>query len=509
MSNKEILLELLKQSLGERLSKLEKNEKAEDASLKLIKSSYEGFSKQISFLVKLREEKINKEKSEEQKKNINKQHIDTGKNKKKEINQKIVKKQSAMITKKSIDKIQEKKTITNNIITKTKSNANLVKNPPTTRPRGKSHIRLNTEISRNTIAINPVGNNIKKKIVGKKIEKDPFLAEAPGRNTIGGLGVGKKTLRTSKSMGRLNNKPSLKKPSIKKKEIEEIQKMVNNIKIENKEEEEEQEKIEEIKVKIIPPTLNSCLSEGILEKSILPFLTKNEQMTLFNCNKSFAKLNITLLKDSISLYKQAFEIYIGETIDDKIKKLDEKYSQEELNEPIKNFQISKGTQKALGVVNTEIYLKIFIRPVQEKTLREIVVIYRIFCQLLNLDELNMIKNDKIFWEKFSKYVLDNMGEKLSEFLISSSAKFDFSDKNILKVKEMAKGINNKLKPTYWSSICGTTSFIVFMIKDALEYSGVIEDKKTLPNRIKKNYLYVKSLLDKLDDFVNFFEGLSP
>ena len=168
MSNKEILLELLKQSLGERLSKLEKNEKAEDASLKLIKSSYEGFSKQISFLVKLREEKINKEKSEEQKKNINKQHIDTGKNKKKEINQKIVKKQSAMITKKSIDKIQEKKTITNNIISKTKSNANLVKNPPTTRPRGKSHIRLNTEISRNTIAINPVGNNIKKKLLEKK-----------------------------------------------------------------------------------------------------------------------------------------------------------------------------------------------------------------------------------------------------------------------------------------------------------------------------------------------------
>ena len=36
--------------------------------------------------------------------------------------------------------------------------------------------------------------------------------------------MGKKTLRTSKSMGRLNNKPSLKKTSNKKKEIEEIQK---------------------------------------------------------------------------------------------------------------------------------------------------------------------------------------------------------------------------------------------------------------------------------------------
>ena len=41
-------------------------------------------------------------------------------------------------------------------------------------------------------------------------------------------------MRTYKSMGRLANKPSLKKNPNKKKE-EEMQKMVNNIKIEDKE----------------------------------------------------------------------------------------------------------------------------------------------------------------------------------------------------------------------------------------------------------------------------------
>ena len=55
MSKKEILIELLKQSLGDRLTKLEKNEKEAEASLKLISTTYDGFSKKISDLVKLRE----------------------------------------------------------------------------------------------------------------------------------------------------------------------------------------------------------------------------------------------------------------------------------------------------------------------------------------------------------------------------------------------------------------------------------------------------------------------
>ena len=58
MSKKEILIELLKQTLGEKLTKLEKNEKEAEASLKLIETAYDGFSKKILSLVKLREEKI-------------------------------------------------------------------------------------------------------------------------------------------------------------------------------------------------------------------------------------------------------------------------------------------------------------------------------------------------------------------------------------------------------------------------------------------------------------------
>ena len=289
--------------------------------------------------------------------------------------------------------------------------------------------------------INPAG---KKTIGGNKKEKEKennFLNEAPKRNTIAGTTI-KKHLRGSKSMGRLTNKPSLKKNTNKKKE-KEMQKMVNNIKIDLNEElynEEVKEKEE-----VLPPTLMTCHTKGILEKFILPFLNKNEQITLFSCNKEFIKLNISKLKDNISSYKEAYNIFIGETVDDKIRSLEDKYTQEELNEPIKKFELSRVALKAIGFLDDELYLRIFVRPIQEKALDEISIIFRIFCQFLGMNDLVNIKNDKVFWEKFSKYVLDNKGEKLSQFCNESANKFIFDDKNILKVKSMSKDINEKLK----------------------------------------------------------------
>ena len=354
---------------------------------------------------------------------------------------------------------------------------------PIERVRGKSIGRLPTEVGlgRNTIAINPTTGNNKKKVSGTKKEKDNTLNDLPQRHTIGGL-MTKRPMRTSKSMGKLGNKPSLKKTHENKKKVEDV------------------DVFEEIKVEVLPPTLMTCYKEGILEKSILQFLTKKEQFMLFTSNKSLAKLNISILKDTISSYKQTYDVLIGETIDDKIKSLEEKYTQEEMNEPMKNFELSKGAQKAIGLLNEDLYLRIFIRPVQEKTLDEIVIIYRIFSQFLGLEDLAEIKSDKIFWEKFSKYVLDNKGEKLSQFCTESASKFIFNDKNILKIKEMSKDKVEKLKPKYWSAICPTTGFFSFIIKDAVEYTGIVEDKKTQPRRIKANYLYVKSNIIRFNIF---------
>ena len=235
MDNKELLLNLLKNSLGNRLIKLEKKYNEEESSLKLIKTSFNGFTKKISDLIKLREQKIAKDKIEEQKKLAKKQAEEARKNKKKEPPSKGGRKSI-------MNSNMGKKTNTTNklnTITKTKSSTNLNKKP-LERKRGKSVSRLNTdtgEMSRNTIG----ANNSRRKTLGKK---DTQATEPPRRNTIGG----KKGLKPSRSMGKLLNKPTLKKASSgdnKKKEIEEMQKMVNNIKIQNKDLEKEEEKKEE------------------------------------------------------------------------------------------------------------------------------------------------------------------------------------------------------------------------------------------------------------------------
>ena len=506
MTNKEILIDLLKRSLGDRLHKLEKKNNEEESSLKLIKTSYDGFKKRITDLNKLREQKIAKDKLEEQKKLAAKKAEEARKAKKKEAPSKTGRKSNvnALAIKKNIDKMSDKK----GTFQKTKSTAHLNKKPLT---RGKSVSRLqtiNTEISRNTTRI----NSTRRKTITNK--KEGPATEAPRRNTISG----KKVLKPSRSMGKLLNKPTLKKASNpsddnKKKEIEEMQKMLNNIKIqkvetEEEKKEEEEEKKEEPKIELPPPTLMSCHENGILEKSIIQFLTKKEQIILFSCNKALAPLGLSLLKDQLSFYKKICDVFIGQTIDDKINSLEAKFSQDDLNAPIKPFELSRGCSKAVGLLDEELYLRVFLRVPPEKTLDEIVIVYRLFCQLINKEDFVQIKDDKIFFEKFSKYILENKGDKLSEFCLKCASQFNFDDKNILKLKEMAKDKVEKLKPAYFGKICGTTGLFVFLVKDTLEYCGVIEDKKTPGNRIKANYLYQKKLFDGINKHINFLEALN-
>ena len=71
MNNKEILLDILKRSLGDKLTKLEKKNNEEESTLKQVKTSYDSFKKSIDNLRKLREKKIEedqKKKVEEKKK---------------------------------------------------------------------------------------------------------------------------------------------------------------------------------------------------------------------------------------------------------------------------------------------------------------------------------------------------------------------------------------------------------------------------------------------------------
>ena len=162
----------------------------------------------------------------------------------------------------------------------------------------------------------------------------------------------------------------------------------------------------------------------------------------------------------------------------------------------------------MGLLDEELYMRVFLRVPPEKTLEEIVLVYKLFCQLLKKEDFVGIKDNKEFFEKFSKFILENKGDKLSEFCLKCVSEFNFDDKNILKLKEMAKDRSEKLKPAYFGKICGTTGLFVFLIKDSLEYCGAIEDKKTPGNRIKANYLYQKTLFEDINKYITFLDGLA-
>ena len=62
-----------------------------------------------------------------------------------------------------------------------------------------------------------------------------------------------------------------------------------------------------------------------------------------------------------------------------------------------------------------------------------------------------------------------------------------------------------MTPSYFSKLCGTTGFLIFLIKDMLEYASVLVDKKVNNLRILKNMQYEeykeKIYSDKLGDFL--------
>lgn len=65
---------------------------------------------------------------------------------------------------------------------------------------------------------------------------------------------------------------------------------------------------------------------------------------------------------------------------------------------------------------------------------------------------------------------------------------DVSNENIELLYKIVQNKENKINPNFFSRTCGTTGLVVFIIKDALEYIGLLE-KKTCIQKAYKFYEY--------------------
>jgi len=84
-------------------------------------------------------------------------------------------------------------------------------------------------------------------------------------------------------------------------------------------------------------------------------------------------------------------------------------------------------------------------------------------------------------------------------------KLNFTDENIFLVSKLLGSNVSKMTPAYFSKLCGTSGFLIFLVKDMLEYAGVLLDRKVNNLRIYKNMQYEeykeKINMDKINDFL--------
>jgi hypothetical protein len=114
--------------------------------------------------------------------------------------------------------------------------------------------------------------------------------------------------------------------------------------------------------------------------------------------------------------------------------------------------------------------------------------------MLRKDEFTKLKDKKEFWSKVCEFFIKEGNGKTGTLINSLIKEIDFSDENIYKLIHLAGADVGKITPAHFSKFCGTTGLIIFLIKDAFEYAGIVVEKKTLPVRLYRNYTYAINLL---------------
>ena len=237
-------------------------------------------------------------------------------------------------------------------------------------------------------------------------------------------------------------------------------------------------------------------------KNILIFCNIEDGMNLVSLNKKICKE--ARVKYINNIIKKLDERQIDQNIED----IKEKYKNE-LNSDMPKFQLSKGSLRAIEVLNKELYLNIFYNDILPKKYNEILIIYKIFVQLIKNENLiKLLNNDQEFWREISNYFITESKNKLGDFILNLIENFSFNEENILKMRKMVNKFKNKINALYFSKICGTTGLIIFILKDALEYCGIlINERKTPIKKIYENLIREKEILKKLKIIKNDIKNM--
>lgn len=162
-----------------------------------------------------------------------------------------------------------------------------------------------------------------------------------------------------------------------------------------------------------------------------------------------------------------------------------------------SLQINKTSEKAISLLNEDILNKLFYNNIYKIPSDDILLIYRIFFYIIN----HPIKyNDKQkFWENCKNYFINESNGKIGSLLfdIIKNKKICLNGRNVLNIYNLAENNLDKLIPSYFSKICGTTGLFVFFIKEILDFLGITKDKSKITNFFGTYNIIINFLNEKI------------
>ena len=349
--SKDILIELLKKSLDEKLKYIENRTDDHMNVLQHTKDEFDKFTNVIDNLVKLRKEREIAELQENEKKEKEK----TEKGNKEDKTKKEDKKKSDKTNTKSNNAMSNKKTLkpaqsSANIITQKpakntktnltiETNSNNNKGKRTQTPGGGKRTKTEpSNVSRHTMPVSSArgsvqggtksGGNNNTRSNSKPSTKKTTTSKGKGDKTSASKGHSDKNVSTpsSSSMKNKSEKASTTttttttkfQPIIESKE----ETTVNDVSITKQEEQKQNEPSLKV-IETKPKTLLEMIQEKlIISEHIFPYLNEEDKMNLIFTNK---KLFIRNLQEVFKLKRESklksLNVLIGQTIDDKIDEL--------------------------------------------------------------------------------------------------------------------------------------------------------------------------------------------
>lgn len=231
-----------------------------------------------------------------------------------------------------------------------------------------------------------------------------------------------------------------------------------------------------------------------LYKKISDYLSLIDLIQFKNISRNFNKLFFVYISNKLKEDKIFFI--------NKKKKLDENDIPENLS--FKDFVISKGSTKAIKLLNEPSLNHLFYEDTPADNGR--IIIYRIFFQLINHPYKYIPKDKKEeFWKKCKNYFSNEIKGKTGELLQKTldDKMIDIEGDNLYKLYKLVENDLDKVYPTYYSKICGTTGLFCFFIKDILDFVGISNDEKI---NSKAYWTYTK-IIDSLENKINHIKSL--